>query len=53
MRLTIAIAAAIVVALPGLAAAQCMDAHDRQAMSCVEGMQWNVETGQCEAISTS
>ena len=37
--------------LPGLAAAQC--GHERQAMSCAEGSQYDAETGTCVPVVTS
>ena len=37
--------------LPGIAAAQC--GHERQAMSCAEGMQFDPETGTCIPVVTS
>ena len=43
--------AAILSALPILAAAQCE--HERQAMSCAEGMVFDQETGTCVASATS
>ncbi|GGL63685.1 hypothetical protein [Wenxinia marina] len=43
--------AAILSALPILAVAEC--GHERQAMSCAEGMVLDQETGTCVASATS
>ena len=37
--------------LPGLAAAQC--GHERQAMSCAEGTQYDPETSTCIPVVSS
>ena len=43
--------AAVLLAAPMSAWAQCMGS-DRQAMSCVEGSQWNAELNACVPIVT-
>lgn len=47
----IALTVFVLALLPGLAAAEC--GHERQAMSCVEGTQFDAETGTCVPITTS
>lgn len=52
MRRTL-IASLILVLGPIAAQAQCSGSSTRiQAMSCVEGSQWNAETGTCVPVVT-
>lgn len=56
MTLKTTLAAAVLVLAPGLALAQGCSGYghamEQQAMSCMEGTQWNVETGTCVPVVT-
>ncbi|SDX97357.1 adenylosuccinate lyase [Citreimonas salinaria] len=43
-------AAAALTLVPALASAAC-DAHDRQAMSCTDGMIYDAATNTCKVVS--
>lgn len=48
MRLKIAVLACLALPAPVLAEG----CHQQTAMSCAEGMQWNVGTKSCEPVSS-
>jgi hypothetical protein len=37
--------------LPALASAACWEGHERQAMSCADGMVFDAETNTCKVVS--
>jgi hypothetical protein len=51
------LAAAILATIPVLGAAQCMGSHakapDEQAMTCLPGTMWDLETGTCLPVASS
>jgi hypothetical protein len=56
MKKTI-LTAAILGVLPVMAAAQCQGSHakaaEQQAMSCLPGTAWDIETGTCIPVVSS
>ncbi len=56
MSVKIIISALVLAVLPGLGAAQGCDhgmKTEEQAMSCVEGMQWDIDAGVCVPVASS
>ena len=56
MSIKIIFSALVLAVLPGLSVAQgCHRGMntDEQAMSCVEGMQWDIEAGVCVPVASS
>ncbi len=55
MNVKTLLAAAALAVLPGLSFAMCSGdkAMDQQAMTCVEGTQWDAQTATCIPMTTS
>lgn len=52
MRLTALLTTAILLAFPGVAAAQCYGSEEA-SMSCAEGTTWDATSQTCVATATS
>jgi len=56
MTIKTLVAASLLAGLPMLASAQCMGDNakaDQQAMSCLLGTAWDVDTGLCVPVASS